>query len=189
MSYYEKEAEQVLRELNVSKDRGLSSEEAETRLHQHGLNIIQEESKISPFKILFDQFKSPLILILIAATIISIVLQEYIDAGVIGAIIIINSFLGFFQEYRAERAIEALRKMASPKAKVIRQGREAEIESKYLVPGDILILETGDKIPADARLVEIHSFETQEAALTGESLPVQKSTKAVKIATPVAWEC
>ncbi|MFC1801300.1 calcium-translocating P-type ATPase, SERCA-type [Nanoarchaeota archaeon] len=186
MSYYEKEVEQVLGGLKTSKDQGISHDEAESRLHEYGLNIIQEEVKISPLKILFDQFKSPLILILVAAVVISLFLGEWVDAAVIGIIIVANAILGFFQEYRAERAIEALKKMASPKAKVIRQGREIEIESRYLVPGDILVLETGDKIPADARLVEVHSFETQEAALTGESLPVVKTTKPVELKSPVA---
>jgi len=184
--FYTKEADSVLLELKTSKDRGLSNEEAEVRLHEYGLNVLQEEKGMSAFKIILDQFKSPLIWILIAATAISLFLHEYIDAGVIGAIVILNAVLGFFQEYRAERAIEALRKMASPKAKVIREGQEVEIESRYLVPGDILVLETGDKIPADARLFEIHALETQEAALTGESTPVIKVLKPFHLNTPVA---
>jgi Ca2+-transporting ATPase len=184
--FHTKEAESVLLELKTSKDKGLTNHEAEVRLHEYGLNVIQEEKKITAFKIVLDQFKSPLIWILIAATVISVFLHEYIDAGVIGAIIILNAILGFVQEYKAERAIEALRKMASPKAKVIREGQEIEIESRYLVPGDILILETGDKIPADARLIEIHALETQEAALTGESTPVVKHLKQVNLDTPVA---
>ncbi|MCK4589622.1 MAG: calcium-translocating P-type ATPase, SERCA-type [Nanoarchaeota archaeon] len=182
---YTKEVDSVILELKTSQEQGLTSHEAETRLHEYGLNLIQEEHKISPFKILIEQFKSPLVWILIVATIVSLFLEEYIDAGVIGAIVILNAILGFIQEYKAERAIEALRKMASPKAKVIRDGQEKEIESRYLVPGDILVLETGDKIPADARLIEIHSLETQEASLTGESTPVIKELKPVNISTPL----
>lgn len=182
---YTKEADSVILELKTSKDQGLTNHEAEIRLNEYGLNLIQEEHKISPIKILFEQFKSPLIWILIAATIISFALKEYIDAGVIGAIVILNAILGFFQEYKAEKAIEALRKMASPKAKVIRDGQEKEIESRYLVPGDILILETGDKISADARLFEVHSLETQEAPLTGESTPVIKNLLPVNISTAI----
>jgi len=184
--FHTKEADSVILELKTSRDTGLTSDEAENRLHQYGLNTIREEKKISAFKIILDQFKSPLIWILIAATIISLFLKEFIDAGVIGAIVILNAILGFVQEYKAEKAIEALKKMASPKAKVIRDSQEKEIESRYLVPGDIIILETGDKIPADARLIELHSLETQEATLTGESTPVIKKQETLKKDTPIA---
>ena len=157
-----------------SSEKGLSSHEAEERLHKYGLNELKAEKGISPWKIFFEQFSSPLIWILIAALIISIFLKETIDAIVIAAIIILNSILGFVQEYKAEKAIEALQKMVSLKAKVMRGETEQKIDSKYVVPGDILVLETGDKIPADARLIEIHELHTQEGHLTGESQAVTK---------------
>src|SRR3989338_455872 len=168
-----KTIEQVFRELGVT-DKGFSQTEAEERLKQHGPNEIKEGKKISPLEILFSQFKSVVIWILIIATIISAFLREYIDASVILVIIVLIAILGFVQEYRAERAVEALKKLASLKATVIRDGQKKDIDSKDIVPGDIIILETGDKVPADARLIEVFNLQTQEAALTGESQPVKK---------------
>ncbi len=171
-NHTEKESLQLLK----SKKTGLSSHQAEKRLHTYGLNEIKEEKKISIFKLILSQFSSPLVWILIAALIISLYLGEMIDASIILAIIILNAILGFSQEYKAEKAIEALRKLASLQSKVLRDGKERKINSKYLVPGDIILLETGDKIPADARIIEAYSMETQEASLTGESLPLTKDT-------------
>ena len=157
-----------------SSDKGLSSHEAEKRVHQYGLNELPTKVRINFLKILLRQFSSPLVVILIAALFISIFIGEKVDALVIGAIVLINSFLGFFQEERAEKALEALQKLASSKATVVRDGKEAVVDSKYLVPGDVIILKSGDKVPADARLFEVHDLETQEAVLTGESQPVDK---------------
>jgi len=181
-SFSEKEFFQKLN----SSPPGLSNHQAETRLHQYGLNEISEEKKIHPLKLLFEQFTSPLIWILIAALAISIFFGETIDAIVIAVIIVINAILGFVQEYKAEKAIEALRKMASPKAKVLRDGHEITIDATKLVPGDVILLETGDKIPADSRIFESHDFETQEAVLTGESLPIKKSLDLFPQKTPLA---
>jgi Ca2+-transporting ATPase len=163
----------IFKELNAS-EKGLSQEEAAHRLHKYGLNELKKEKRIHPLAIFLDQFKSPLIWILLVALIISIFIKEFVDTSVIGVIVVLNAVLGFVQEYKAEKAIEALRKMASLKAKVIRGDKEVIIDAIHLVPGDIVILETGDKIPADSRLFEIHDFQTQEAALTGESMPVRK---------------
>ncbi|MDP3990602.1 MAG: calcium-translocating P-type ATPase, SERCA-type [archaeon] len=171
---YTLSADDILKQLKTST-KGLSGHEAEERLHKYGLNEIKREEGIGPLKILFSQFSSPLVWILIVALGISIALSEYIDASVIGVIIIVNAILGFSQEYRAEKAIEALQRMTSQKAKVLRDGREIKIESRYLVPGDIVFLETGDRVPADARLIEIHNLQTQEGSLTGESQPVRKN--------------
>ena len=148
--------------------------DSENRLKQYGLNELKEGNKISPFKIFIGQFSSPLVWILIAALAISIFLHESIDAVVIGIIIVLNAVLGFVQEYNAEKAIEALKKLSSLKAKVIRNGKEELIDSKYVVPGDIILLETGDKVPADSRMLESISMSTQEGSLTGESNPVTK---------------
>ncbi len=180
-----KELKEVYKELNTS-EKGLSSEEAKKRIEKYGLNEIKEAKKISPLKIFFSQFNNFIIYILLAALGISIFLGEKIDAVVIGVILILNAFMGFIQEYKAEKAIEALKKMASLKAKVIRNGQEQKIDASELVLGDIILLETGDKVPADSRLIEIMNLEAQEAALTGESVPVKKAIGTLDEKTPVA---
>jgi Ca2+-transporting ATPase len=123
---------------------------------------------------------------LIAALIISIFVGERIDAIVIGIILVLNALFGFYQEYRAERSIEALKKMSSLKATVIRSGKEKEINANLLVLGDLLILSEGNKIPADSRIFEEYNLQTQEASLTGESTPVKKEVKALAEKTPLA---
>ena len=185
VDYYTLTAQDTCKALKTT-DKGLSNHEAEQRLHKYGFNELKKEKYISPWKILFQQFTSPLVWILLVALIISIILGEKIDAIVIALIVILNALLGFVQEFKAEKAIEALQKLTSLKAKVIRNGKEIKIESKLLVPGDILVLETGDKIPADARLIEVHSFQTQEGSLTGESQPVTKILNNLKEKTPLA---
>lgn len=174
-SFHSLSEKELYTSLNSSAD-GLSAHNAEELLHKHGLNEITAERKISPFTIFIKQFYSPLVWILLGALIISVILEEFVDAAVIGIIVILNAILGLVQEYRAEKAIEALRKLTSLQATVWRDGKEIRIDSKYLVPGDLILLETGNKIPADARLSEVHSFETQEASLTGESQPIAKIT-------------
>src|SRR3989338_2415734 len=183
--HHSKEIKEVFRELN-SNNEGLSQAEAEKRLQEYGLNEIKEAKKISPIKIFLNQFNSVVVYILIAALVISLFIGERLDAIVIGIILILNAVFGFIQEYRAEKSIEALKKLASLKATVIRDGKEKEIDAKLLVPGDIINLETGDKIPADARLFEVINLETQEAALTGESTPVIKEIKVLAEKTPLA---
>src|SRR3989344_642900 len=173
--FYRKTIRETIEELKTSEN-GLSESEAQARLQRYGYNAIEETQRISPFRIFISQFASPLIWVLIAATAISLALGEKTDAIVIGVILVLNAIIGFVQEYKAEKAIEALKRMASLKTIVIRDGKEKEIDSSELVPGDLIILKTGEKIPADARLIEIYNLQTQEAALTGESLPVDKMT-------------
>lgn len=182
---HSKTVREVLKELNSSAN-GLSEDDAESRLKQYGLNEIKEAKKIPPWKIFLSQFKSVVLWILIAATIISAFLREYIDAIVILVIIILISVLGFILEYRAEKAIEALKRLSSLKATVIRSGQKKEIDAKHLVPGDIILIETGNKIPADSRLMEVFNLQAQEAALTGESRPVGKDAKELPQKTQVA---
>ncbi|MBI3027194.1 calcium-translocating P-type ATPase, PMCA-type [Candidatus Woesearchaeota archaeon] len=193
---HSKTIKQALEELQTL-DKGLSQSEAEARLKQYGLNEIKEGKKISPWEIFIGQFKSIVIWILIFATVISAVLGEYIDAVVIIVIVILiavigffeeykAAVIGFFEEYKAERSIEALKKLASLKATVIRDGQKQEIYAKHLVPGDIIVLETGNKVPADARLIEVFNLQTQEAALTGESQPVKKNADALPEKTAIA---
>jgi Ca2+-transporting ATPase len=176
---HNKRIEEVFKELKTSKE-GLSEKEAEARLKKYGYNEIKQAKKISPLKIFLSQFNNVLIYILIAAVIISIFLGERDDAIVIGILVIVNAIIGFRTEYKAEKSIEALKKLASLKAKVLRGGKQKEIDAKLLVPGDIILLETGDKVPAGSRLFEITNLQTQEAALTGESLPVKKELKVLE---------
>ncbi len=166
---------EVLRELYVDSSKGLTYEEVKKRLEKYGYNEIEREEKISPFQIFINQFKNILIIILLIAIVLSALVGEIVDAAIIGVIVVFCAVLGFIQEYRAERALEALKKMLSPTITVLRDGKEEEVSTKELVPGDILILEAGDKIPADARIIESHSLRCQEAALTGESAPVSKT--------------
>ena len=180
-----KKIQEVFKELKT-REKGLSQAEAEERLIQHGLNEIKEAKKISPLEIFFAQFKSIVVWILIVATIISAFLKEYVDAIVILVILILIAVLGFIQEYRAERSIEALKKLASLKATVLRDAQKKEIDAKQIVPGDIIILETGDKVPADARLIEAFNLQTHESALTGESQPVKKHTNELPEKTSIA---
>ena len=174
MTWYTMETEAVLTQLR-SSPAGLSDEEARKRLEQHGPNELTEGHRVSPLKIFFDQFKNILIIILLVAVGLSALLGESIDAIVIGAILLFAIGLGFIQEYRAERAMEALKRMAAPTATVIRGGEEQEIPSREVVPGDIIVLGTGDKIPADARIMEAVNLKADEASLTGESIPVEKT--------------
>ena len=159
------EAAQVSKELNTDFDRGLTKDEVGRRLEKYGYNELKKEERISPFALFIGQFKNILIVILLIAIVLSAVIGELIDAGIIAAIVIFCAVLGFTQEYRAERALEALKKMLSPTITVLREGREEEIPSKELVPGDMLLLEAGDKIPADARLVEGHSLSVMRHLL------------------------
>jgi len=161
----------------ASGPSGLTADEAAKRLQTHGPNELQARSHISPWSILFEQFKNVLIIILLLATALSAFLGHGVEAIAITAIVLFAVILGFIQEYRAERAIEALRELAAPAATVIRDGREERIPARDLVPGDLILLATGDKVPADARLTEAVNLQTVEAPLTGESAPVEKQSK------------
>jgi len=153
---------------------GLSSIEAAKRLRETGPNELKAAHQISPWKILLEQFKNVLILILLGATAISLFMGHGVESIVIAIIVLFAVVLGFVQEYRAERAIEALREMAAPTAMVLRDGVETKIPARDLVPGDVILLHTGDRVPADARLLEAVNLQVDEAALTGESVPVEK---------------
>ncbi|WP_455277625.1 calcium-transporting P-type ATPase, PMR1-type [[Eubacterium] cellulosolvens] len=158
---------------------GLNSSEVNKRLEKYGFNELQEEKGRSSFFIFFDQFKEFLMALLLVAVFISILVGEIIDAIIIFAIVIASAMLGFFQEYKAERSLEALKRMVTPKAHVLRNGEEVEIPVKEIVPGDILILKTGDKVSADGRLIEAMGLHLDEASLTGESVPVGKESNIV----------
>ena len=163
-----------------SQPRGLSSAEFTERMDKYGPNELQAAHRISPWEILLEQFKNVLILILLGATVLSLFLGHGIESVVIAVIVLFAVVLGFVQEYRAERAIEALRQMAAPTATVLRDGVEVRVPAKELVPGDVIVLHTGDRVPADARLLEAINLQVEEAALTGESVPVEKHIRALE---------
>lgn len=160
--------------------------EAARRLAEVGPNEIQRGASLSPLRLLLGQFKGALIWLLIGASIVSAVLGETADAIAIGAILVINALVGFFQEYRAERAISALQSMTAPRARVVRDGHVAIVPASDVVPGDVLVLEAGDIVAADSQLIEANSLTTMEAALTGESAAVEKNTGQVPDDTPLA---
>ncbi|MCW4043832.1 MAG: HAD-IC family P-type ATPase, partial [Candidatus Bathyarchaeota archaeon] len=176
---------EMSRDLGANNE-GLTNQEAKRRLVEFGPNELQAGKQVSPLQIFIGQFKSILIIILFFATIFSAVIGEIIDAIIILAIVIASAGLGFSQEYRAERALEALKKMLSPTITVLRDGKENRLDSSKLVPGDVIVLEAGDKIPADARLFKIANLNVDESSLTGESIPVTKNLDSLSVDTYVA---
>jgi len=185
MYFYNQKLDEVYKQLQAT-NAGLSKIEVDARLKVHGFNELQQKKKINPFFIFLRQFRSIVVYILFAAAILSFFMKHFIDGFVILAILAINAIVGFLQEYKAEKSIEALKKLASLQAKVLRDNKVQTINVKLLVPGDIIILDTGDKIPADARLIELVNLETEEASLTGESSPVSKSLAVFETDTPLA---
>jgi Ca2+-transporting ATPase len=169
----------VAADLETSPSSGLSDEEAARRLVAHGPNELEAADVIAPWQILLAQFKNVLILILLVAVGLSAVLGHMTEAIVISVIVVFAAVLGFVQEYRAERAIEALRQMAAPNATVVRDGKEDDVPARELVPGDVVLLRAGDRASADARLSEVVALQVEESALTGESQPVEKQTTAL----------
>jgi len=179
MNWYQLSVKEIFEHLKTS-ELGLTEEEVKQRLKKYGPNKIAEEEKISKLKILLHQFTSPLIYILLIAGVVTILLKEYIDSGVIFAVVILNAIIGFVQEYKAEKSARALKKLVVPKAKVIRDGKEKEANSEELVPGDIVLLASGMKVPADIRLIHTIELKIDESMLTGESVPVEKMTTPIK---------
>ncbi len=179
MHWYQINLKEIYQRLNTS-ERGLTSEEVKRRLEKYGANKLAEEKDINKLKIFLHQFASPLIYILIIAGAITLVLKEYIDSGVIFAVVILNAVIGYIQEYKAEQSVRALKKMLVPKAKVLRDGIEKEVNSEELVPGDIVLLYSGIRVPADIRLVHTVELKIDESILTGESLPVEKHHHTIK---------
>jgi Ca2+-transporting ATPase len=169
----------ALDELKSGGQKGLPSGEAARRLLEHGYNELKEAPKKGLLAMFFEQFTDLLVVILIIAAVISGFLGEWIDAGAIIAIVILNAVVGLVQDYRAEKALDALKKMVAPTARVVRDGVEKRIAARELVPGDVIILEAGDQVPADCRLLESMSLQLSEATLTGESAPVGKDAEAV----------
>ncbi|TFG26444.1 MAG: cation-translocating P-type ATPase [Promethearchaeota archaeon] len=191
------DVQDVVEKLKTSLEKGLTDDEVNKRLEKYGLNELRETKKISAWQIFLSQFKDFLVYLLLFAIAISVIVgfyslsigeepSEFLDALVIFIILILNAILGFYQEYKAEKALESLKKMAPRNAKVKRNGIVKEIEVKYVVPGDILKIDEGDKLPADARLTQAYSLYVDEAILTGESQTVEKNLKLVGVKTMLA---
>jgi P-type Ca2+ transporter type 2C len=180
VKWHQREVEEIFRELDTS-GAGLSEAEAAQRLALCGLNRLAEEDKISRLAIFFHQFTNPLAYILLIAALVTLVLQEYKDAGIILAAVLIRAVIGFSQELKAEKSIRALKAIMVPRTLVVRDGHEMEIDSVQLVPGDIVLLSSGVRVPADLRLISAKELKIDEAMLTGESVPVDKITSPLEL--------
>ncbi|UCG11297.1 MAG: HAD-IC family P-type ATPase [Deltaproteobacteria bacterium] len=179
MSWFQLDVKETFQKLKTSEE-GLTDAEVKERLAQYGANIFAREEKISKLIILLSQFKSPLIYILLIAGLVTLFLHEYIDTSVIVAVVILNAIIGYVQEFKAEESMRALKKMVLPKARVLRNRKEKEIDSEELVPGDVVLIASGGKVPADLRLFKTIELKIEEAPLTGESIAVEKITSPIK---------
>lgn len=171
---------------NAIRPLGLPAAEAARRLAERGPNEIRREARTPPWRILARQFASPMIALLAVAAGVAFALGETVDAVAILVIVAMNGLVGFFQEYRAENAVLALRAMTAPRARVLRDGHAVVVPAREIVVGDVLLLEAGDLVAADARLLEAHALGVNEAALTGESVPVDKDPKPLADDAPLA---
>jgi Ca2+-transporting ATPase len=178
-TYHDREIEHVQKALAVDPDRGLSGKEARRRLERYGRNQLREVQRRSGWAILIDQFKSMVIIVLVIAGAVAFSFRHWAEGIAIVAVLLVNTALGFFTELKAVRSMEALRQMSGDIIRVRRDGREFEIDVTELVPGDMIVIEGGDLVPADVRLLEANNLRVNESALTGESVPVQKDVKPV----------
>ncbi|EME88988.1 uncharacterized protein MYCFIDRAFT_149581 [Pseudocercospora fijiensis CIRAD86] len=169
----------VAEQLNADIDDGLTESEAKTRLEEYGNNELGDGQKVNPGKILVRQIANAMTLVLVLAMVVSFAIQSYIEGGVISGVIFINIAVGFYQEFQAEKTMDSLRSLSSPTAQAVRDGESKSLATAHIVPGDLVELKTGDTIPADVRLIDAVNFETDEALLTGESLPVRKAANDV----------
>ncbi len=192
MEWHSLSSSETIKILSANLKRGLTNKQAEERLNKYGKNKLSEKKKKSILMKFLEQFSDFMVIILLIAAAISFFVGkiedngDYIDAIIILIIVVINAIMGVIQESKAEKAIEALKQLSTPKARVIRNSKESQIDSENLVPGDIILLDTGDLVPADARIIESHNLKVEESALTGESLPVEKlSSKVFEANSPV----
>lgn len=162
--WYARTPDEVVQFWQTSFNDGLTSTEVKTRLDKFGFNELAEKEKVAWWRRFLAQFQDFMVLVLLGATLISALLGEYADAITILTIVLMNALLGFVQEYRAEQSLAALKKLASPTARVVRNGMVQQIPARELVPGDILILEAGDKLAADGRLIDVHNMEVEEVS-------------------------
>lgn len=182
LPYYSQEPKTLASVFTTDLEQGLSSREARLRLEQRGANRLLEAKKDSAWTIFMRQFNDFITIVLMITTAVSALLGEVVDAVAILAIIVLNALLGFIQEYRAEKSLDALKQLTAPSAKVIRDNRQIQINAEELVPGDIVVLEAGDRVPADARLFHANTLYVNEAMLTGESMPAAKDVETMKSA-------
>jgi len=183
--WYNLEPESVLESMDSSYDEGLFPKDAKERLEHYGPNEIESHKGLTKWEILLHQFKDPLIYILLAAAFVTLVLQDYTDSAVITVVVLLNAVIGYFQESKAQRAIESLSKLAAPKVRVVRAGKKREIPSQDLVPGDVVLLTSGGKVSADMRILQANNLEVNESALTGESMVVRKNEEPLDDENPV----
>jgi len=185
-NYHNLSWEKVVRKLDSDDEKGLSEGKAKLRQEEFGKNVLPEEKAFSKLKIFLEQFSSPLIYILVIAGIITLLLEDFSDSAVIFGAIILNTIVGFFQENKATETLRKLKKVVKIKAEVIRDGNTKIVDSEELVPGDIIILNPGDKVPADARIIEAYNLKINEMALTGEWLAAEKHSRVLPQTTPLA---
>ncbi|MUV40024.1 Calcium-transporting ATPase [Lentibacillus sp. JNUCC-1] len=179
MKWYQRDIEQIEQELQVASHKGLNEKKVKARREQYGPNELQTSQKTSKLLIFLKQFQDFMVLVLLAATLVAGLLGEYVDAIAIMVIVLINGFIGFFQEQKAEKSLDKLRELSAPMSHVFRDGAWEQISSRELVIGDVIKIGTGDRIPADIRIIKSNSMETEESALTGESLPVVKHASKI----------
>ncbi len=177
--WFDKSKEEVIKELSVDTINGITSEEAAKRKEKYGANELTEKKGKSKLRLFFEQLNDPLIYILLVAAAISGILGETADAVIIAFVVVLNAVIGMVQESKAEKALEALKKLATPKAIVKRDGELKEIPSEDVVPGDIIVLDAGRYVPCDIRLIETANLKVEESALTGESVPVEKDAELI----------
>jgi len=176
--------EAVLSSLEVGST-GLQADEVSRRLAEHGPNRLPEPPRPGAWRRFLTQFHNILIYVLLGAALVTALLAHWVDTAVILAVVLINALIGYVQEGKAEKAMDAIRRMLAPRASVLRGGERRTVDGEAVVPGDLVLLEAGDKVPADLRLCKLHGLQIQEAILTGESLAVDKDTEAVALEAPL----
>jgi len=177
-AWHSMDIETVAAEVGTGR-QGLAVAEARARLERHGKNVIETVPPPGRVEVLLNQFRSPVIYILVIAALVTLVLEEFIDAGVIAAVLILNAAIGYSQERRAEESVRALMHLVPPLARVVREGREWEVDSRDLVVGDVVLLESGARVPADLRMESVNSLLVDESLLTGESVAVEKHSSTL----------
>src|ERR1700744_5501684 len=180
-------ADEVIRRLDTNVQSGLSAANVQQRLEKYGHNKLPECRKQGPFMRFLQQFNNILVYVLLGAGFVKLMVGLWLDASIILAVVVLNALLGFFQEGKAEKALDSIRNMLSAEARTVRGGETRLVPSEDLVPGDVVLLESGDKIPADLRLIDVKNLRTEEAALTGESVPSDKSTAPVSANATVGY--
>lgn len=178
--------EETAKRLDLDPDMGLSNKQARQRLRAHGPNLLRKKQKVSIWQILLNQFKSLVIILLAIASAIAFLFGEWIEGFAVATALVLNATIGFFTELKAARSMEALHQLEQIKARVHRRGRNSEIPAAELVPGDVVLVDAGDIVPADLRLFESNLLQADESALSGESVPVPKTTEILEKATPLA---